>query len=470
MNSRNRIAACVHASIAVMGFSTPAMAFDWALQTRAGVVNSDNVAQAPEPLADSATIGAIELTGAVEHSTRTLLLDAEGVHTYRNFFSREYSNEQRSQLRASLEWVPIRDILRIAVSDTYGQLALNPAEGLLPSQYEDANVVTVGPTLTLPLGADTRMVASGEYREASYSDSPIDTQRRYGQFGVEHAMSRLFTLFATASKGSTDFDVAGVSRGYDVASFEAGFDGIGRRTAVSFRAGIDSLEYGADKFDGTVFQLDLERRVSRGARLFIAARREVTDAAQVFALGQISDPALTSIRDVQITPQPMLRSQYRAAWVWSGSRVDVNLQSGFISEKFDELPQDPLLAPGIDRIVREYGVGMTYRFRGGSTLNGSLELLREHFQGGQRSNDLFSTLAYTHALTDKLGLELRAQQIERTDSPRNFKELRMFAFVRYAFREMREQRHTLFDRSFESRTQRSRSTGTGTAPPGTSAD
>jgi hypothetical protein len=398
------------------------------------------------------------------------MLDAEGTHTYRNFLNGNYSNEQRSQLRASMEWVPIRDILSIAVSDTYGQLALNPAEGLLPSQYEDANVLTAGPTLTVPFGPDTRFVASGEYRSASFADSPIDTQRRFGQIGIEHDLSRLFTLFATASRGNTDFNVAGVSRGYNVSTIDAGFDGIGRRTAINFRAGFDTLDYGADTFNGATFQLDLERRVSNEVRLFLTARREVTDSAQVFALGQISDPALTSIRDVQITPQPMLRSQYRAAWVWTGSRVDVNLQAGFISEKFDELPQDPLLAPGIDRIVREYGVAMTYRFRGGSTLNASLDMLREHFQSGLRSNDLFSTLGYTFAVTDKLGLELRAQQIQRTDSPRDFKELRAFVFVRYTFRELRAPRHALFDRDFESRTQRSRPAGSRTAPPGTSAD
>lgn len=455
------------AALGLTCLSGSALALDWGLEARAGAVHSDNVAQAPAgPLVDSAAIGVLELGGVIEHSTRSLLLDAEANRSFRYFFSEDYPTEQQSQLRGTVEWMPIRNILRLRVSDTYGQLALNPAEGLLPSEYENANVLTAGPTLTISLGQDTRLVAEGEYRTASFADSPIDTERRFGQLSMEHALSRLFTVYAAGSKAAVDFDIAGASRGYDVATAEFGFDGVGRRTALNMRAGINRLEFGGDKFDGTTYQLDLERRMSRRTRVFLNARREVTDAAEVFQLGQVTDPALTSIRDVQITSQPMLRTQYRAAWVWSGNRVDLNAQAGFISEKFDAVPQDPLLTSGINRIVREYGIGTTYRFRGGSTFGAGVEMLREHFRNGQRSNDLFGTLTYTQSLTDKLGLEVRAQRIRRTDSPRDFLETRLFAFVRYVLHEPRQRQQAAFDRGFERNTQRSRTPAQRSTPAG----
>jgi len=444
----------------------PASALDWGLDTRVGAIDSDNIAQAPSGLDESATIGIIELGGEVEHYTRSLLVDAEATHAYRRFFGTDFDDENRSQLRASAEWMPIRDVLRLSVTETYGQLALNPAEGLLPSDYENANVVTAGPMLTVPLGSDTRILAQGEYRAASFAESPVDTSRRFGALSVERELSRLFSVFVGGSASRVDFKIDGLTRGYDVTTIEAGMDALGRRTALGLRVGRDSVDFGADRFSGSTYQLDLERRVTRSTRLFLTARREITDSAQVFQLGQVTDPAMSSIRDVQITSQPMLRAQYRLGWVWTGARASVNLQSGFISERFDAVTPDPLLATGVNRIVREFGLDTTYQFRAGSTLGASVQVLRESFRGGQRSNDLFATLTYSRRFTEKLGMELRAQRIIRTDSPRNFHELRMFAFLHYAFRELREPQSAVFDRAFERRTQRGRAPTGSDSPAG----
>lgn len=448
----------------------PAFAFDWGLNTRIGAIDSDNLGQAPRGLDESATIGIIELGGEVEHYTRTLLLDAEATHAYRRFFGTDFDDENRSQLRASAEWMPIRDVLRLSVTETYGQLALNPAEGLLPSDYENANVVTAGPTVTIPLGSDTRILAQGEYRAASFAESPVDTSRRYGALSIERELSRLFSVFAGGSAARVDFDINGLTRGYDVTTIEAGMDALGRRTALGLRVGRDSVDFGGDHFSGSTYQIDLERRVTRSTRLFATARREITDSAQVFQLGQVTDPAMSSIRDVQITSQPMLRAQYRLGWVWAGARASVNLQGGFISERFDAVTPDPLLATGVNRIVREYGLDTAYQFRAGSTLGAGVQMLRESFRGGQRSNDVFATLTYTRRFTDKLGMELRAQRIVRTDSPRDFRELRLFAFVRYAFRELREPQSAVFDRAFERRTQRGRGPAGADSPAGDDAE
>lgn len=436
-----------------------AAAFDWELEARAGFINSDNVAQAPSPLDESATIGTLQVSGLAEHSTRTLFLDAEAVHSYRHFFEDDYDDEQQTQLRGTLEWAPLREYLRISVTDVYGQIALNPSEGLLPSDYENANVLTAGPAFVLPIGLDTRFVLTGEYRRATYEESDVDTERRYGQLALEHDLSRLITLFASASRARIDFDSVGMTQGYDVNSAQAGMNAVGRRTSLGFSAGIDSLDTGVDTFEGLTFQLDLERRLSQSTRVFASARREVTDAADVFALGQISDPALTGIRDVQITAQPLLRSQYRLGWVWEGNRLGLNLQGGYIREEFDRLPLDASIPAGIDRTIRELGAGVTYTFGAGTRLEGSYELLHERLESGLRSDDQFITAAYLQALTGKLGLELRVQQIERTNSPRDFDELRAFVFLRYAFRELRAPRESVFDRAFERRTDRLRPAG-----------
>ncbi|MEO6185603.1 MAG: hypothetical protein ABIP38_01560 [Steroidobacteraceae bacterium] len=467
--SMREVARCLALACVVLQ-ARPGLALDWGMQARVSAIDSDNLAQAPKGLEESATIGVVELGAELEHSTKYLLLDAEASHAYRHFFQSAFDDENRSQLRASFSWMPVRDVLRLSVTETYGQLALNPAEGLLPSNYENANVVTAGPTAMIPLGPDTRIVAEGEYRAASFSESPVDTSRRFGQLSIERELSRVFTAHAGVSAARVDFDIDGLSRGYDVKSVDAGVDAVGRRTSLGLQAGRDTVDFGGDRFTGSSYQLNVERRLTRATRLFATARQEITDSAQVFQLGQVTDPAMSSIRDVQLTSQPMQRTQYRLGWVWAGARASLNLQGGFINERFDVLLPDPLLAPGVNRIVREYGLDTRYRLRGGSTLGASVQVLRESFQGGLRSNDLFATVSYTRQFSDKLGLELRAQRIERTESPRDFRELRLFAFLTYALRDLREPRAAVFDRQFERRIQRERSPARAASPAGDDAE
>lgn len=445
-----------------------ATALDWGLDGRVGAVHSDNVAQAPPSLRDSAAIGTAELHGVLGHSTRTLLLDAEATHSYRHFFDDAYDAENRSQLRSTIDWMPAGEWLTLSVGDTYGQLALNPAEGLLPSEYQNANVLTAGPTLALPLGLDTRIQLMGEYRRATFEDSPFDTQRNFGMLTLERDLSRLFSAHLSGSVARVEFDVADLTRTYDVRTAEVGINAIGRRSSLGLSVGVDQLDSDGTTFEGTRFQLDFERRLSSSTHVFFTAQREITDSAEIFTLGQSSDPALGSIRDVQVTPQPLLRGQYRAGWVWSGSSVDVNLQAGYIREQFQGLPMDPLVAAGIDRNVRELGLGATYRFRGGSSFGLTAEVLRERFDSGARSNDLLTTATFLQELGDKLDLELRAQRIERDQSSRDFNELRLFVFLRYTVREAGDTHQAVFDRALEQRSERRRARGaegaSGTSP------
>jgi len=431
-------------------------AFDWGLRARGGFVHSDNVSQAPAPLDDAASIGTLELTGTLQHATRSLSVDAEANHIYRYFFDNQYDAESQSQLRAALDWSPLRDLLHISLTDTYGQLALNPAEGLLPSQYENANVFTAGPTVVLPVTIDTRFSARGEYRTANYQDSPLDTERKLGEVRLEHDLSRLISLYGSGTTSRVDYDISGSTGGYDLNSVEAGLNAVGRRTSLGLTAGMDRLRQDGRTFDGTTFQFDLERRMSSSRRLFLSARREITDAADVFSLGQISDPALSGIRDVQVTPQPLLRSQYRLGYVWTGNHLDVALLAGYITEEFEALPQDPSVPAGEDRNVREASIDANYRFTASTSLGGSVQVLRERFDSGLSSDDLLTTVTYAQNVASNLALELRAQHIKRDNSPRNFNELRAFVYVSYTFHEIAGRTPSVFDRAFERRTQRIR--------------
>ena len=205
------------ALIAIAGLCAPAVALEWGFESRAGYTFSDNVAQAPDN--DVASIISAELTGQVEHVGQRLSLDAQAGLIQREFLNGNYGSESQPQLRGDLAWWLLPDRLQLDVADTYGQLALNPSQGLLPSEYEDANVFTAGPALLVPMGGSTNMMLRGEYRNSKFLDSNLGTERKLGELTFEHEISRLISLTATAGYSRSDFSVEGETRnGYNVVS------------------------------------------------------------------------------------------------------------------------------------------------------------------------------------------------------------------------------------------------------------
>ena len=444
------------ALIAIAGLCAPAVALEWGFESRAGYTFSDNVAQAPDN--DVASIISAELTGQVEHVGQRLSLDAQAGLIQREFLNGNYGSESQPQLRGDLAWWLLPDRLRLDMADTYGQLALNPSQGLLPSEYEDANVFTAGPSLLVPMGGSTTMMLRGEYRNSKFLDSNLGTERKLGELTFEHELSRLISLTANAGYSRSDFSVEGETRnGYNVVSGGLGVNAVGRTGALFVNGGVDQLRADGDSFNGFTYEVAYEHRLSRRGRLYLTANREIADAADVFSLSQVSDPVLGGIRDVQVVAQPMQRDGFRASYVWGGRKLNFEIGGGHRKENFDVVDQDPVVTDGQDRKINEFRLGAGYSLGEYTQLHAVAEALRERFANGLRSNDLLFSLNIGRRVTDKVRLEIEGQRIERSDSPRDFDELRAFIALRFTLRPLpREGQAAVFDRAFEQRLERAR--------------
>jgi hypothetical protein len=450
------VGAILPIAIGVLACNAPAMAVDFGWEAATGYTLTDNVAQAPH--GDTVSIMNAEVSAAIAHATRSLQLDAEADYIYRYFLDDAYASGSQPQLRGNLEWTPIDERVRFTVSDVYGQVALNPAEGLLPSEYEGANVFDAGTELSWPVSLDTRIQAVGDYRDATFDESAVDTQRTHAELRLQHTLSRLISLFASAGRGHTRFDVDGTDSSYDIDSALAGFDAVGRRTALHFAAGVDSLKDDADTFNGARYDLRFERNLTRSSRLFASASREIADAADVFSLAQISDPALVAIRDVQVTSQPLVRQSYLLGYGFGGGALSISVVGGLLKERFQRLPADETSLVGIDRDIRELQLNAEYMWSQRTSLVARAELQRERLVNGVRSNDTVMALSWLRRIAPRFGLEATVQRIERSDSPRNFEETRFVLMLRYTGRQLPGRRTFVFDRDFERRIERTRST------------
>ena len=431
-----------------------ANAFDFGWQVGTGYTRTDNVAQAPS--GDAADIMNAEVSAALEHATRSLEIDAEANYLYRYFPDGKYASGSQPQLRGELEWTPIAERVRFTVSDSYGQVALNPSEGLLPSDFEGANVFTAGSQLSWPLSLNTRIQAIGEYRDATFDESAADTRRTYGELRIQRTLTRLVSLFASGGRRHTQFEVDGVASDYDIDSALVGLDAVGRRSALQVSAGVDSLQDDDNTFDGSRYDLRYERLLSRDTRLFASATREIADAADVFSLAQISDPALIGIRDVQVTSQPLVRQAYLLGYALSGSHLSVAVAGGYRKEEFKRQPADATTLVGLDRNIREWQLNVDYTWSQRTSLLSRVELLRERYVNGMESDDVVVTVSWLRRLAPRIGFEATVQRIERSSSLLSFDELRFILMLRYTGRELPGKSVDVFDRSFERRIRRTR--------------
>src|SRR5882724_635037 len=185
--------------------TTVAHGADYSLQANAGYLYSNNVQQTPQD-ATSVSILSASLDGAIQHDSRRLLLDAEGTYFYRYFADGPYQSDSRPELRSLVEWAVIPGRLRLNFEDTYGQVAVDPTDGLLPSDYQNLNVLSVGPLITLPFTVDTKALISGDYRTVKFADSDADTIRTTGHAGIQHDFSGATAATLGVSYARTAFD------------------------------------------------------------------------------------------------------------------------------------------------------------------------------------------------------------------------------------------------------------------------
>src|SRR3984957_15926119 len=141
-----------------------------------GVAETDNVTLVPTNKG-SQTMAVADVHFDGNRQSRLFDVDAKGNFSDINYLQGAYGNELVGRFDGVAHVALIPERLTLALSDDFGQAALDPFTPTTPTNLENINYVSTGPDLNLRLGPTSFFNASARFARAQYQTSPFNSNR-----------------------------------------------------------------------------------------------------------------------------------------------------------------------------------------------------------------------------------------------------------------------------------------------------
>jgi hypothetical protein len=242
--------------------------------------------------------------------------------------------------------------------DSYNDLIISPYLPITPDNLEAINYLTTGPRLMWQPTLRTSLVVNGVYSIIdSSSKSPLYVNIDNHRYGGDATISRAFSnttsayISATAEKVqfsdtlvNTDFREEGGAVGLKysdlrtVADVSIGYEKLHTVNLVSVDSIIGVIERAQNATpSGTNWKVELSRLITPNQRVSLHARREITDAANLFRLG-VDQPVPSTVGNQIVSGTPFTYTSYGASWRLQEARTSFQLSAYETTQRYQNTP------------------------------------------------------------------------------------------------------------------------------------
>jgi hypothetical protein len=311
--------------------AVPATALDWGVDVGTGLLATDNLQRSKDAPLD-ANISEANARFALRESTRTLDIDAVGGVIHREYDARGISADTLPSVNAFLQWTLAPERFAWVVVENAGQRAINPNDGLLPSDRENVNIVGTGPEFQFALDGGSWITTSARYSRVDYQESPLDSTRLAGRVGFEHELESGNVWSLNFAHARTEFSETATH--FYVQSLYAGFASKGPLGVLDADLGVSSLHQADGSRNGYFADVRLDRQLSSHTEISVDLVHRFADSADVFRRRQDLEPDIESTADVIASDQSLRETALDIGVAWMGRRTRLALGGVYFDEKF----------------------------------------------------------------------------------------------------------------------------------------
>jgi hypothetical protein len=296
-----------------------------------GAAYSDNIGRSDTNKIEE-TIATAGLRFSVNEQRPRLSTDITSNFEYDDYLHRTFTNELIGSANALVVVGLVPERLTWSVQDYYGQTRANALAAESPANRVNANVLTTGPDLVMPLGGATSLTMQGRWSKATYGRTLPDNQQELGTLGLMEKLTPTSAVSINASAQRVTFDQSqGVTLptagSYDVYSSYLQYTATGRRTNLGAQMGYSELRENGTTTSGPLASLSLSRVLSPRATLVFDAGTAFSDSGYLFRRGeQLGGTGLTT-SDAVITSDPFRSDHAAAGWSLRAERTTLTLQA-----------------------------------------------------------------------------------------------------------------------------------------------
>ena len=307
----NRLAASIARALAVAVLGCAARAHaDPVFDYSAGVMleHSDNInLSATDPVSQNVLIPTLSVRANSKGSA--VEARAAGTFEYRDYLGGAFGDEFRSQVSGIVDWHISPQRLDWVVEDYLGLQPINALESNAPSNLQQTNVFSTGPTLQARFSEAWRGALDLRYTNSHADTSTEFNSDRYSAAG--HALYELdanSTLSASAADTSVRYDEAASRRfNYDRNDVYGSYQRTTRQFNMLAALGYSWVDLNRlGKHTGPLFRANATWTPSTHTSIGVTLQREFSDASQDLIVdpSRIGNTGIgTGLNGAVITPQ-----------------------------------------------------------------------------------------------------------------------------------------------------------------------
>jgi hypothetical protein len=161
-----------------LAVSMQAQATRFDYQIGVGIEHNDNITLSEDdPVSENVLRPSLGFRLTEDGSTVQAYVD--GILEYHDYLDGRYDNEVRGQLTGRMNWNVLPERLDLVVEDVLGVQPLNTLAANTPSNLQQTNVLSIGPTLRFRLGSATRGLAEFRYIDSQAQKTDFFDSRRF---------------------------------------------------------------------------------------------------------------------------------------------------------------------------------------------------------------------------------------------------------------------------------------------------
>jgi len=374
----------------------------------AGGTWSDNIARLAVG-EDDGTIGVAGVALDYAQHSRRFETDVDLNAAYQHFFDGEFDDEVIGGVDANLEIGIVPERFTWGFSENFGQIDFDPFSVSTPDNRENVNIFGTSPRLMFKLGDFADMTISAHYTQSEYERSAIDGSDAGGGLTLTRALSGRSHIAFSANATRYEFDDPQANTNYDFAEALVSYALEGSRTRLSA-----DLGYNAVKIDesegGLLMRLSIAREMSPGAELTLGAGREISNAGDVFRLGQGAAGVQLDTENVVGTSDPFERTYASIGYHFTRHRTSLGIDVEATQERYETQTE-------LDRDLVSYNVFVTRQLSAVLSLRVFASLEDEEYGDVAFNDDETNVGAHLDwQLGQRLALRLRYDHFDRDSS------------------------------------------------------
>jgi hypothetical protein len=354
-----------------------------------GILYTNN-AKLAESNKDSDEILAGLVGARISESDGPFRADANTSLTYENYLDHTYGNQRWFNLDASAGWEMIRERLDWGMRDYFTQTSINNLNADTPTNLENTNVFSFGPTVFFPLSPRQSITLRPVFSDFYYKNSDTDNQS-YGTSAEWLYQARPdMKVGLNGSATSVKYQKDDQFPDYSLYTLEMVLTGALPRSQYTIDMGRTNISRdNVNDQSGFSAHVDWLYNLSGHSSIEAYAATDLTDSSQQLLNSEIN-PATGDSANVQTSGDVLRNKIFRMTYIRKGSTLNSSIWTEFRHLDYKESPDDrkvkgigaqfdyqvtALLTTGIygtynntkqtdmDRDDKDYGTGVTARYR-----------------------------------------------------------------------------------------------------------